>query len=163
MGRGYTRQQYLDSVRALRQARPGILFTGDMIAGFPGETEDEFQMTLSMMEEVRYADLFSFVYSVRPGTKAADFAEHLSYAEKQERLHRLQLLQREITKELHEAMVGTRQRILVEGASKKNGRLFGRIDGNRILHFEGSVDQIGAILDVTVTKAHQTSLFGKVD
>ena len=162
MGRGYTRAQYMESIHALRRARPDILFTGDMIAGFPGEGEDDFQKTLSLMDEVRYADLFSFIYSVRPGTKAAEFPEQLNYGEKQERLHRLQTLQAKITRELHESLVGSRQYVLVEGESRKKGQLSGRTDGNRIINFEAAPDKIGAILDVTVTKAHQTSLFGTV-
>jgi tRNA-2-methylthio-N6-dimethylallyladenosine synthase len=152
----------MKSIQALRCVRPDILFTGDMIAGFPGESEDDFQKTLSLMDEVRYADLFSFIYSVRPGTKAAEFPEQLNYGEKQERLHRLQTLQAKITRELHESLVGSRQSVLVEGESRKMGQLSGRTDGNRIINFEAAPDNIGAILDVTVTKAHQTSLFGTV-
>jgi tRNA-2-methylthio-N6-dimethylallyladenosine synthase len=162
MGRGYSRGQYLDTVRAIRKARPDILITGDMIVGFPGETESEFEESLALMEEVRYADLFSFMYSSRPGTAAAGMVETISYAAKQKWLARLQDLQMQMTRQLHESMVGSRQMVLLEGRSRRAGQLYGRTDGNRIVNLEAPAELLGTMVEVLITRAHQTSLAGRL-
>jgi tRNA-2-methylthio-N6-dimethylallyladenosine synthase len=160
MGRGYSRAEYLETVRAIRRARTDILITGDMIVGFPGETEGEFEETLALMEEVRYADLFSFIYSTRPGTAAAGMKEQVPYAVKQKRLARLQEIQMATTRQLHDGMVGSRQMVLLEGKSRRPGQVFGRTDGNRIVNLEAPAELVGTMVDVQITKAHQTSLGG---
>ncbi len=162
MNRGYTRAAYLEKIAALKAARPGIQITGDMIVGFPGETEADFRETLSLMEEVHYADLFSFAYSARPETKAAGYADDTSREEKQERLDRLQTLQRAMTLERNRTFVGSRQEVLVEGTSKRGDQLFGRTCGNRIVNFAGNPSLIGSIIEVSISRAFQNSLLGEV-
>ena len=162
MNRGYTRVQYLAKVAALRDARPDIQITGDMIVGFPGETEDDFARTLSLMEEVRYADLFSFIYSPRPETKAAEYPEHIDRVEKQTRLDRLLGLQRGMTLEWNRSLVGSRQRVLAEGISKRGDQLYGRTSGNRTVNFAGDPALIGSMVEVTITRAFQNSLLGEI-
>jgi tRNA-2-methylthio-N6-dimethylallyladenosine synthase len=160
MNRGYTRAEYLAKVHALKAARPDIQITGDMIVGFPGETEAEFQETLSLMEEVRYADLFSFSYSPRPETEAATFPDQVSRATRQDRLERLQALQRAHTRERNRSLVGTGQEILVEGVSKRGDQLFGRTSGNRIVNFAGPTGLVGRLVTVTIIEDYQNSLLG---
>ncbi|WP_223909868.1 tRNA (N6-isopentenyl adenosine(37)-C2)-methylthiotransferase MiaB [Geobacter sp. AOG1] len=162
MDRGYSRAEYLAKIAALRNARPDIHITGDMIVGFPGETDADFEQTLSLMEEVRYADLFSFLYSVRPGTKAAEFADEVPREVKQERLQRLQNLQRTMTLELNRSLVGSDQEVLVEGVSKRGDQLYGRSSGNRIVNFAGGENLIGSLVPVTITRAYQNSLLGEL-
>lgn len=162
MNRGYTRAHYLEKVAALKAARPEILITGDMIVGFPGETEEDFCQTLSLMEEVRYADLFSFIYSVRPGTRAAEFADDLPRAVKQERLSRLQARQRALTLECNRRFVGTVQRVLAEGPSKRGDQLFGRTDGNRGVNFAAAPALIGSLVAVRIIRAYQNTLLGEL-
>lgn len=162
MNRGYSRAQYLERIEALKSARPGIQITGDMIVGFPGESEKDFLDTLSIMEEVGYADLFSFKYSVRPGTGAAAYQDDVPGTVKQERLSRLQELQRRLTSERNRSFVGTVQKILVEGVSKRGDQLFGRTDGNRVVNFAGESALIGEMREVVVTRAFQNSLFGEI-
>ncbi len=162
MNRGYTRGEYLEKIAALKAARPDIQITGDIIVGFPGESEEDFGQTLSLMEEVRYADLFSFVYSVRPETKAAEFPDDISQREKQERLDRLLALQRALTLERNKSFVGSRQQVLVEGFSKRGDQLSGRTSGNRVVNFSGDPSLTGSIVEVTITRAFQNSLFGEM-
>jgi tRNA-2-methylthio-N6-dimethylallyladenosine synthase len=162
MNRGYSRSQYLEKIALLRTARPDIQITGDMIVGFPGETEEDFEQTLSLMEEVRYADLFSFIYSPRPETDAARFEDCVSREEKNKRLDRLQARQREMTLENNKGFAGSRQKILVEGLSKRGDQLSGRTSGNRIVNFPGDPSLIGCIVDVTITRAFQNSLLGEI-
>jgi len=162
MNRGYTRAEYLALVAALTTARPGIQITGDMIVGFPGETEDDFQQTLSLMEEIHYADLFSFIYSVRSGTKAAQLPDGINRKEKQERLDRLQSLQREFTAQRNSSFVGTRQRVLVEGMSKRGNQLYGRTDGNRVVNLVAEPSLVGTMVEVTITDSSQHSLLGEI-
>ena len=162
MHRGYTRRDYLETIGLMQAARPGIQITGDMIVGFPGESEDDFAATLSLMEEVGYADLFSFKYSVRPGTKAADFSDEVAAPVKQERLERLQGLQRKMTLERNRSFVGSVQDILVEGVSRRGDQLFGRTSGNRVVNFPGERALIGRVVDVIVTRAFQNSLLGEL-
>ncbi len=115
MKRGYTRAAYLDKVRKLKTVRPDISITGDIIVGFPGESEADFEQTLSLMNEVRYMDLFSFVYSARPGTKAAGLSDDLTRSQKIARLERLMELQKRTTRELSHGYVGTVLKVMVEG------------------------------------------------
>ncbi|HEX9024211.1 MAG TPA: tRNA (N6-isopentenyl adenosine(37)-C2)-methylthiotransferase MiaB [Geobacteraceae bacterium] len=162
MNRGYSRADYLEKIAALKKARPGIQITGDMIVGFPGESAEDFAQTLSLMEEVRYADLFSFIYSPRPETRAAQFPDDVSREEKQERLDRLQALQRKMTLENNRSFVGSRQEILVEGVSKRGDQLSGRTSGNRIVNFSGDPSLTGKLVEVTITRAFQNSLLGEL-
>ena len=162
MNRGYTRENYLDRIRALKAARPGIVVTGDMIVGFPGETEADFEQTLSLIEEVRYADLYSFVYSPRPGTQAAELPETLSREEKQDRLERLLVIQRRITLEINRSFVGSGQAILVEGLGKRPGQVSGRADSGKTVNFIGSPGLVGSIVDVRIIAAYQNSLVGEL-
>ena len=162
MNRGYSRSEYLATVAALRKARPGLAVTGDIIVGFPGESEDEFEATLSLLEEVRYADLFSFLYSERPETTAAAFPGQLPRAVKQERLDRLQRRQREITREICAALVGTTQQVLVEGVSRRGDQLTGRTDANRVVNFPGDPGTIGQVAAVTITRSYPNSLLGEL-
>ena len=163
MNRGYTRRQYLEKIAALKAARPGIQITGDMIIGFPGESEADFSETLSLMEEVRYADLFSFIYSVRPETRAAGYPDDINHREKQERLERLQARQREMTLERNKSFVGSRQQLLTEGVSRRGDQLFGRSSGNRVVNFASDPALIGSLVEVTIIKAFQNSLLGEIE
>jgi tRNA-2-methylthio-N6-dimethylallyladenosine synthase len=162
MGRGYSREGYLEKIRALRAVRPDIVFTGDMIVGFPGETEDEFQETLSLMEEVRYIDLFSFAYSPRPGTKAAEMVDDLSRGEKQRRLEQLLVIQKRITMEINSSFLGTLQTVLVEGEGKRPGQLSGKADNGRTVNFHGDTGLIGRFVDLRVIQVFQNSLLGEL-
>lgn len=162
MNRGYSRAAYLEKIAALKEARPGIQFTGDFILGFPGETDEDFQDTLSLQREAGYADLFMFKYSSRPGTGAAGFDDDVPEPVKQERLAALLELQREMTRENNRRFVGSVQRILVEGVNRRGTQMYGRTDGNRIVNFVGSPGDIGSFRDVVITRAYQNSLLGEV-
>jgi tRNA-2-methylthio-N6-dimethylallyladenosine synthase len=162
MERGYTRARYLKNVAALKAVRPGILITGDMIVGFPGESEDDFQQTLSMMKEVDYTDLFSFVYSIRSETKAAGFVDDLPYEVKLERLNRLQALQKQATIRHNKSFAGTLQEVLIEGKSKRGDQLFGRTDGNRMVHCTADHSLIGSLVELRIVKTLQSSLVGEL-
>jgi len=162
MNRGYTRESYLDRIRALKAARPGIVITGDMIVGFPGESEEDFEQTLALIEEVRYADIYSFVYSPRPGTQAAELSETLSREQKQARLERLLLIQRRITLEINRSFVGSDQAVLVEGPGKRPGQVSGRADSGKTVNFIGIPGLVGSIADVRIVAAYQNSLVGEL-
>jgi len=162
MNRGYTRAEYLEKIAALKAACPSIQVTGDMIVGFPGEDEAAFEDTLSLMEEVQYADLFSFIYSPRPGTKAAELADDARRAEKQPRLERLQARQKEITLEKNRTFVGTVQQVLVEGPSTSGTELFGRTGGNRGVIMDGDLSLAGRVLEVRIVEGLQTILRGEI-
>jgi len=161
MNRGYTRAEYLAKVAALKAACPGIQITGDMIVGFPGEEEADFQMTLELMAEVEYADLFSFIYSARPGTKAAEFPDETSPAEKQARLERLQTAQKRTTLARNQSLVGSVQQVLVEGLSSSGDSLFGRTGGNRGTVLKGDPALAGRVMDVRIVEGVQTLLIGE--
>lgn len=162
MNRGYTREVYLDRINALKSARPGIVITGDMIVGFPGETEEDFDQTLALIEEVRYADLYSFVYSPRPGTKAADLAEDISKEQKLERLERLLTLQRRLTLEINRSFIGSVQSILLEGMGKRPGQVSGRADNGKTVNLIGNPGLVGSFVDVRISAAYQNSLVGEL-
>jgi tRNA-2-methylthio-N6-dimethylallyladenosine synthase len=161
MKRGYTVLEYKSIVRRLRQVRPDISLSSDFIVGFPGETEADFDRTLALVADVGIDASFSFVYSRRPGTPAADLPDDATAEAKLERLQRLQQLLNENAARISAAMVGTAQQILVEGPSRKNSNeLMGRTQNNRIVNFGGESRLIGQMVDVVVTDALPHSLRG---
>jgi tRNA-2-methylthio-N6-dimethylallyladenosine synthase len=164
MRRDYTVAEYLDRLARLRAARPGIGITTDIIVGFPGETEGDFEATLRLTEAVRYDNQFSFVYSPRPKTSAAlreqEWGE-IPHPVKLARLERLQRLQKQITAELNAAHVGATVPVLVEGASKTDpNRRFGRTPHNRTVNFDGDAPP-GALVEVAITDSSVSALYGK--
>jgi tRNA-2-methylthio-N6-dimethylallyladenosine synthase len=162
MNRGYGRAEYLAKVAALKAACPGIQFTGDMIVGFPGEDEAAFADTLSLMDEVQYADLFSFIYSARPGTKAAGLKDATPHEVKQARLEKLQAIQKQTTLARNASFAGTVQQVLVEGLSTSGDSLFGRTGGNRGVIMQGDLSLAGRVVDVRIVEGLQTILNGEI-
>jgi tRNA-2-methylthio-N6-dimethylallyladenosine synthase len=161
MKRNYTAMEYKSIIRRLRAVRPGISLSSDFIVGFPGETEADFAQTMKLVEDVRFDGAFSFIYSPRPGTPAADLRDDTPHAAKLERLQRLQKRLQELSEEYSRAMVGTRQRVLVEGPSRKDGaELAGRTDNNRVVNFPGPASLAGRFVDVDIVKAYPHSLRG---
>jgi len=161
MKRGYTAMEYRSIIRRLRQSDPAISVSSDFIVGFPGETEDDFERTLRLVREVGFDDSYSFVYSARPGTPAASLPDETPDAVKLERLRRLQALIQAQAKAISEAMVGSRQRVLVEGASRRNAaELSGRTPNNRVVNFPGSPDSIGQMVEIEIVEALAHTLRG---
>jgi tRNA-2-methylthio-N6-dimethylallyladenosine synthase len=163
MKRFYTRQHYLDTIGKLRAARPDIVFSTDVIAGFPGETDEDFDQTMSLLDEVRFHASFSFRYSPRPGTAALRLADEAVRAEvAQARLERFQARQRQIAMESHAAMVGTVQRVLVEGPSAHDeGVVCGRTSTFKTVNFPGSPERVGQWVDVRITRGFANTLRGE--
>ena len=162
MNRGYTRERYLDIVKRLHKVCPEIRLTSDIIVGFPGETEADFAATMSLLEEVRYAEIYSFIYSPRRGTGAAEIVDATPAEVKQERFNRMLVLQQEISRQTWEADIGTVQEVLVEGESKMGeGQLFGRSTWNRIVNFSGPAELAGTLVPVKITRAYRNSLLGE--
>ncbi len=163
MKRGYTAMEYKSIVRRLRAVRPDLSLSTDFIVGFPGETEADFEQTMRLVEDVRFDGAFSFVYSARPGTPAANLPDDTPPAEKLARLQRLQARLQALSEEYSAAMVGTRQRVLVEGPSRKDAaELAGRTANNRVVNFPGPAALAGKFVDVTIVKALPHSLRGEV-
>lgn len=163
MNRKYTRDNYLEKVAKLRGVCPDISITTDLIAGFPGETEADFEDTLDIMRQVRFAGAFAFKYSDRPPAKAVTFSDKLPEPVKQERLSRLLALQKEITYNRNKSMVGKRVEVLVEGCSKNSAREWtGRARTNEVVNFSGDGDLPGKVVTVTIEKACLHSLKGSL-
>ncbi|MCW5576615.1 MAG: tRNA (N6-isopentenyl adenosine(37)-C2)-methylthiotransferase MiaB [Burkholderiales bacterium] len=163
MKRGYTALEYKSIIRRLRAARPDICISSDFIVGFPGETERDFEQTLRLIEETGFDDSFSFIYSPRPGTPAADLADDTPQAVKLERLQRLQALIALQARQISESMVGTRQRVLIDGVSRRDaGELAARTDNNRVVNFPGPRERIGRFADVLITEARSHTLRGEL-
>ncbi len=161
MKRAHTALEYKAIIRKLRQARPDIQISSDFIIGFPGETQQDFEQTMKLVADVRFDTSYSFIYSPRPGTPAADLPDDVSEEEKKQRLH---ILQQRITQqamEISREMVSTVQRILVEGTSRKNVmELAGRTENNRVVNFEGTPEMIGKFVDVEIVDVYASSLRG---
>jgi len=153
MNRGYTRMDYLDKVARLRTSMPGIVLSTDMIAGFPGETEDDFRDSLSLLSEVEYDYGFLFRYSERKGTAAVEMPGSVPVPERLERLHRLQDVQNGITRAKSAALLGRTLRILVTGPGRVGGQLVGRTPGNRTVVVSGTDSIPGQFLNVRITRA----------
>ena len=163
MNRGYTRERYLGVVARLRQVCPEIRLSSDIIVGFPGETEADFAETMSLLEKVRYTEIYSFIYSPRRGTTAADMADEMPAEVKQDQFNRMLELQQEISRQTWEADVGTIQEVLVEGESKVGaGQMFGRSTWNRIVNFAGPAELAGQLVSVKITKTFRNSLLGEL-
>ena len=163
MKRGYRRRDYVEKIAKLREVRPGLSLSSDFIVGFPGETEDDFAQTMSLIEEIGFDHSYSFIYSPRPGTPAAAMADDVPLEVKKERLARLQEKIQAQAAEISRAMVGTRQRILVEGVSRRNPReLCGRTENNRVVNFQGPSRLIGRFADVVIAEALPNSLRGRL-
>ncbi len=166
MKRGYTAMEYKSTIRKLRAIRPDLSLSSDFIVGFPGETEDDFEKMMKLITDVGYDTSFSFIFSPRPGTPAANLADDTPHEVKLKRLQHLQATIEENVQRISASRVGTVQRILVTGPSKKNPQeLMGRTECNRIVNFNGGPNGsrlVGQMLDVTVTQALPHSLRGEV-
>ena len=163
MKRGYTVLEYKSIIRRLRAARPDVSITSDFIVGFPGETEADFERTMTLIEDVGFDGSFSFVYSSRPGTPAADLTDDTPQSLKLERLRRLQAATDAHAQRISQAMVGSMQRVLVEGPSRKDpAELAGRTENNRVVNFAGAPRLVGQLVDLRITSALPHSLRGEL-
>jgi len=163
MKRGYSVLEFKSLVKKLKAARRDLSLSSDFIIGFPGETEDDFEKTMRLVEELNFDNSFSFVYSPRPGTPAADMADDTPAELKIQRLMRLQKTIEAQALKISQAMVGTIQRVLVEGHARKDAsELAGRTDNNRVVNFAGNERLVGRFVDVTITAALPHSLRGEV-
>lgn len=161
MNRGYTREEYLEKVRRLRDRVPDVAITSDVMVGFPGEEEEDFQMTLELIEEVGFDGLYSFVYSDRRGTVAEKMGEKIPPEEKQRRLLQLQALQKRLGLEKNRSFEGQEVVVLVDGMSKRGGQYSGRSHHNKIVNFESDKNHIGKLVKVKVTQGLLNSLRGE--
>jgi len=163
MKRGYTTLEFKSMVRKLRAARPGLTLSSDFIVGFPGETEEDFEKTMRLIEDVGFDTAFSFVYSRRPGTPAADLHDDTPQTLKLQRLQRLQSVINAQAAAISETMVGTVQPVLVEGHARRDAsELTGKTANNRSVNFEGPPRLIGHMVDVLITQANTNTLRGRV-
>ena len=163
MKRGYTTLEFKSVVRKLYAARPGLTLSSDFIVGFPGETEEDFEATMKLIEDLNFDTSFSFIYSRRPGTPAADLHDDTPYDVKLKRLQRLQAQINKQAKAISEKMVGTIQKVLVEGKSRRDSEeLSGRTENNRIVNFAGSDRLIGQMVDIQITEVYTNSLRGAI-
>ncbi len=163
MKRNYTVMEYKSIIRRLRAVRPDISISSDFIIGFPGETDDDFEKTVKLVEDLQFDGSFSFIYSRRPGTPAASLIDDMPYEVKLKRLQRLQRVLEAQATAISNAMVGSTQRVLIEGASRKDEtELMGRTDNNRVVNFPGNKRLIGAFVDVLITDAMHFTLRGEI-
>ncbi|MBJ7421029.1 MAG: tRNA (N6-isopentenyl adenosine(37)-C2)-methylthiotransferase MiaB [Rhodoferax sp.] len=163
MKRGYTAMEYKSTVRKLRAIRPDLALSSDFIVGFPGETESDHAKLMQLIEDLQFDNSFSFIFSPRPGTPAANLPDATAHEEKLRRLHEVQAAINASIARISESRLGTVQRILVEGPSKRDGsELMGRTECNRVVNFAGPARLIGKLLDVRITETRSYSLRGEV-
>jgi len=163
MKRGHAIEMYIDKLARLKKIRPKMCFSSDFIVGFPQETEEEFEQTIKLIETIGFDLSYSFIFSARPGTPAADMPDEISLDIKKQRLERLQAIIARQTAKISDAMVGTVQRVLVEGESKKNSlQMTGRTENNRVVNFAGPTRLAGQFVDLLITEALPNSLRGRV-
>jgi len=159
MKRGYTRADYLEIMNKMKAVRPNISLSSDFIIGFPGETEEEFEDTMALIEEVGFDFSYSFIYSARPGTPAAELADDISEDVKKQRLKKLKTRLDEMTQDISKNMIDTVQTVLVDGVSKKNPlQMTGRTENNRVVNFTAHPRLAGQFVDVVITEALPNSL-----
>ena len=162
MKRGHNVAHYKDMIKRLQEVRPNLTVSSDFIVGFPNESEQNFQETMDLIEHIGFDISYSFIYSQRPGTPASDMPDDVSLETKKQRLSILQNKIKQLSQQIGRRMVGSVQRILVEGPSRKNiMELYGRTENNRIVNFEGSHRSIGGFVDVEITEVHTNSIRGK--
>jgi tRNA-2-methylthio-N6-dimethylallyladenosine synthase len=163
MHRGYTKQSYLGKVYRLKEVCPSLAITADVMVGFPGEEEEDFRETLDLMEKVQFDDLFSFKYSPRKGTRAAQCEDRVEEKVKQERLSILQEIQKEMTLRKNRELEGRVEEVFVEGMSKQSTQdVTGRTRSNKVVNFEGDLDLVGKLVPVRIVKAYAHSLRGEI-
>jgi len=162
MNRRYTREEYLDKIRRLRQAVPEITLTTDIIVGFPGERPEDFEMTMQLLSEVRYDGIFAFKYSKRPGTAALKLSGHVPEEVKEKRLDQVLALQKDTTLQKNRDLVGATKEVLLDGHSKKGALIAGRTRGNKAVNIAASPSLIGSLVLVTITSAGMNSLTGQL-
>ena len=160
MNRHYDREQYLDKALTAKAIMPDLVLTSDVIVGFPGETEEEFEETLSLIRQVRYDSLFTFIFSPREGSPAAKMEDPTPKEEKNRRFDRLCALQNEISQEIHASYIGRTFRCLVDG--QEGDLLTARTEGGRLVRFPGDASLIGDFHNITITGATTWSLTGKL-
>ena len=163
MKRNYTRTQFLDKIRRVRALRPDISLSSDFIIGFPSETEDDFQQTMDLIDEAGCDFAYSFLYSPRPGTPAANLRDNVPLEDKQRRLQTLQARIRELDEAYKQRLVGSTQKVLVERASTRGqGQVAGRTSSNRMVNFDGTLQMVGQMVDVFITEVQPNSLRGRL-
>ena len=162
MKRGHTVIEYKSKIRKLREIRPNISLSSDFIIGFPGETEEDFNNTMKLIDEMGFDKSFSFIYSKRPGTIAASLPDDVDQTVKKQRLAVIQDKLNENTEKISRSMIGSIQKVLVEGHSKKGSTLSGRTENMRTTHFQGNEDLIGQIVSVKITEGFANSLQGEL-
>ncbi len=163
MKRGHTALEYKHIIRKLREVRPDIHISSDFIVGFPGETEQDFEDTMILIDDISFDQSFSFIYSARPGTPAADLPDNTHLDIKKQRLARLQKVIASNAKTFSQAMIGTVQRVLVEGVSRKSDmQISGRTENNRVVNFDGDAGLSGSFVDVKITDTLPNSLQGEI-
>jgi len=162
MKRGHTVIEYKSKIRKLREIRPNISLSSDFIIGFPGETEEDFNNTMKLIDEMGFDKSFSFIYSKRPGTIAASLPDDVNQTVKKQRLAVIQDKLNENTEKISRSMIGSIQKVLVEGHSKKGSTLSGRTENMRTTHFQGNEDLIGQIVSVKITEGFANSLQGEL-
>ena len=163
MKRGYTAMEYKSTIRKLRAIRPNLALSSDFIVGFPGETDTDFAKLMQLIEELQFDNSFSFIFSPRPGTPAANLADDTPHTVKLERLHKVQAAINTSISRISESLLGSTQRILVEGPSKRDGsELMGRTECNRVVNFAGPARMVGQLTDVRITETRTYSLRGEV-
>ena len=161
MNRHYDREKYLDLIRYAKEKMPDLSLTSDIIVGFPGETYEEFCETLSLIREVEFTSLFTFIFSPRPGTRAAEMEDPVTYKEKTQWFSELLKTQEEIAAKRCASMVGSTERVLIEERNEKNGLLSGRTASSIIVEFPGEDEWIGEFKNVKVTEARNWILRGE--
>ena len=163
MNRGYTKEEYLEKIVFIRKLMPDICLSTDIIVGFPGETEGEFQETLSVLKDVGYANIFSFRYSPRSHTKASREKDVIPFKEKKRRLIELQEFQRNIQLDHNRSLIGSVIKVLCLGKSKKDSFIYsGRNEGHQVINFKSKEDVIGRFVDIRITSCGPYSLIGEV-
>ncbi len=164
MNRGYTAEKYLQQIEAARAAVPGLVITTDMIVGFPGETEEDFQQTLALVEAVQFDSMFTFIYSRRPGTAAAKLPDNASREEIQDRFDRLTALANAISERRHAECAGEEYRVLIDGAEGTGAyNLTARTEGGRLVHLKGDAGRVGEFVTARITGSNTYSLFGEIE
>ena len=163
MNRKYTKEQYLNLVEKMKEKIPNVRFSTDIIVGFAGETEEDFEDTLDVVRKVKYEQVYMFIYSIRVGTPGAKMENQVSDEIKHKRFDRLKKLVESQIKENNDSYVGTKQKILVEGTSKNNKKMLtGRTDSNKVVVFEGSKELINKMVELEIESEHMWYLKGKI-